>query len=233
MNFIRLPDVRRSRALANQEPRAGPRSGMGNRAGIYRHHGGNRRGQIDHHRRAATVARRRTDKSLIRTGADSCTVEAVFSGDELMKLNARLEEAGVEPCEDELILKRTFLRNRRRIGNSSTARHDTRGPEKSRRRTGRSARTARSPIVVFTGTQLRLLDGFARAENARASIENIIGSCRNTRGTSSLSTAETAREQELDLLRHQVNEITCGESERDGRRRDLFALPTEPATANG
>src|SRR6202011_4509290 len=50
----------------------------------------------------------RADKSLIRTGADLCTVEAVFSGDELAKLNPQLIEAGVEPSGEELIIKRTL-----------------------------------------------------------------------------------------------------------------------------
>src|SRR6266849_2888189 len=50
----------------------------------------------------------RADKSMIRTGADLCTVEAVFSGSELEKLNPSLVEAGVEPCEDDLIIKRTL-----------------------------------------------------------------------------------------------------------------------------
>jgi DNA repair protein RecN (Recombination protein N) len=40
----------------------------------------------------------RADKSLIRTGADVCTVEAVFSGNDLQKLNPQLAEAGIEPC---------------------------------------------------------------------------------------------------------------------------------------
>src|SRR5213080_511245 len=50
----------------------------------------------------------RADKSLIRTGADLCTVEAVFSGTDLEKVNPRLVEAGIEPCENDLILKRTL-----------------------------------------------------------------------------------------------------------------------------
>src|SRR3979411_1432267 len=50
----------------------------------------------------------RTDKSLIRTGADLCAVEAVFEGPELEKLNPRLSEAGIELCEGELIVKRSF-----------------------------------------------------------------------------------------------------------------------------
>src|SRR3954467_7619136 len=65
----------------------------------------------------------RTDKSLIRTGADSCIVEAVFAGDELKKLNAQLDEAGVEPIDGDLLLKRTFSvsgTNRQFINGSPT-----------------------------------------------------------------------------------------------------------------
>src|SRR5947209_19276473 len=48
----------------------------------------------------------RADKSLIRTGAESCTVEAVFNGRELHRLNAELAEAGVDTGEEDLIIKR-------------------------------------------------------------------------------------------------------------------------------
>src|SRR5437879_9209642 len=51
----------------------------------------------------------RADKSLIRTGAESCTVEAVFHLDDARALDAELEAQGIEPCaESQLILKRTF-----------------------------------------------------------------------------------------------------------------------------
>src|ERR1700746_1418302 len=50
----------------------------------------------------------RADKSLIRTGADLCTVEAVFSGEILQKLNPQLLQAGIEESENDLILKRTL-----------------------------------------------------------------------------------------------------------------------------
>src|SRR5215469_11719486 len=50
----------------------------------------------------------RADKSLIRTGADLCMVEAIFSGSDLEKLNPQLIEAGIEPCENDLIIKRSF-----------------------------------------------------------------------------------------------------------------------------
>ena len=51
----------------------------------------------------------RADKSLIRTGADSCTVEAVFEVAAAKELDVWLEEQGAEPCADgELLLKRTL-----------------------------------------------------------------------------------------------------------------------------
>src|SRR4051812_39067686 len=50
----------------------------------------------------------RADKSLIRTGADQCTVEGVFNGDELSRLDAQLEESGVERSDGELIIKRSL-----------------------------------------------------------------------------------------------------------------------------
>jgi len=39
----------------------------------------------------------RADKTLIRTGAEACTVEAIFTGEDFTALNARLEESGIEP----------------------------------------------------------------------------------------------------------------------------------------
>ena len=51
----------------------------------------------------------RADKSLIRSGADSCTVEAVFAVDKPRDINSLLEEQGAEPCADgELLIKRTL-----------------------------------------------------------------------------------------------------------------------------
>lgn len=51
----------------------------------------------------------RADKALIRAGAESCTVEAVFDVGEARELDAWLGEQGAEPCaEGELLLKRTL-----------------------------------------------------------------------------------------------------------------------------
>ncbi len=152
----------------------------------------------------------RTDKSLIRTGADSCTVEAVFSGDELIKLNARLEEAGVEPVGGDLLLKRTFSgtgANRQFINGSPTTLAvlknlgdelvDLHGPHDHQ-------------SLLSPDRQLALLDGFARADETLEQYQKHYRRLQKLLAEqASLSTAESAREQELDLLRHQLNEITA------------------------
>jgi DNA repair protein RecN (Recombination protein N) len=150
----------------------------------------------------------RADKSFIRTGADLCTVEAVFSGNDLQKLNPQLVEAGIEPCENELILKRSLSStgtNRQFINSSPTTLSalknlgdelvDLHGPHDHQ-------------SLLSPETQLILLDSFARAEERLAEYRNHYRQLQMLLAEhSALNTAETAREQEIDLLRHQINEI--------------------------
>jgi DNA repair protein RecN (Recombination protein N) len=74
--------------------------------------------------------------------------------------------------------------------------------------------------------QLELLDGFARTGEARGEYGKIFARLQSLMAEhAALDTAETARAQELDLLRHQVNEITSAslraeeEVEMEGRYR--------------
>ena len=55
----------------------------------------------------------RADRTLIRSGSDGCSVEAVFDVSRLgSPLKSFLEDNGLEPCEDhQLVLKRTFTVN--------------------------------------------------------------------------------------------------------------------------
>src|SRR5271163_4479322 len=52
----------------------------------------------------------RADRTLIRSGEESCSVEAVFNVAKLkVPIKKNLDENGLEPCEeDRLVLKRTF-----------------------------------------------------------------------------------------------------------------------------
>ena len=150
----------------------------------------------------------RADKSLLRTGAETCTVEAIFEGDDCAKLNRRLEESGIEPCDGDLILKRslslsgtnrqfingspTTLANLKELGDDLV---DLHGPHDHQ-------------SLLSPDRQLDLLDAFAGANEGRDKFLKIFRELRALETEhATLNTAETAREQELDLLRHQVNEI--------------------------
>ena len=151
----------------------------------------------------------RADKSLIRTGADLCAVEAAFSGNDLQKLNPRLIEAGIEPCEGDLIIKRTLSgigTNRQFINGSPTTLSilknlgdelvDLHGPHDHQ-------------SLFSSDKQLGLLDSFARAEEQVAEYRKHYRQLQTLLAEHAvLNTVETAREQELDLLRHQINEIS-------------------------
>lgn len=150
----------------------------------------------------------RADKSLIRTGADTCTAEAVFTGKELQKLNPQLIEAGIEPCTDDLIIKRSLSiagSNRQFINGSPTTLSilknigdvlvDLHGPHDHQ-------------SLLSPDKQLDLLDAFARAEEQLEEYRKHFRQLQTlTAEHTALNTAETAREQELDLLRHQITEI--------------------------
>ena len=150
----------------------------------------------------------RADKSLLRTGAETCTVEAIFQGDDCAKWNGRLEESGIEPCNGDLILKRslslsgtnrqfingspTTLANLKELGDDLV---DLHGPHDHQ-------------SLLSPDRQLELLDAFAAANEEQQKFLRIFRELRELETEhAALNTAETTREQELDLLRHQINEI--------------------------
>ena len=169
----------------------------------------------------------RAEKSLIRTGADVCTAEAIFTGTELQRLNPQLVEAGVEECGDDLIIKRTLSAtgaNRQFINASPTTLSvlksvgdilvDLHGPHDHQ-------------SLLSPDKQLHLLDSFARAEEQLEEYKKHFRELQKLEAEhAALNTAETAREQELDLLRHQTTEINsanlvAGEEEEIEKRYRL------------
>src|SRR2546423_11974159 len=151
----------------------------------------------------------RTDKSLIRTGAESCTVEAVFTGEELNQLNPLLDESGVENANGDLIVKRSFSTagaNRQFINGSPTTLAvlkklgdelvDLHGPHDHQ-------------SLLSAERQLALLDGYAHIGEAFRDFSEAYRKLQALRAEhASLTTRDSARDQEIDLLRHQINEIT-------------------------
>lgn len=150
----------------------------------------------------------RADKTLIRTGEESCTVEAVFSLRDPSAVNALLEEGGLEPCDGgDLIVRRVIgqTTNRQFLNDSpvtlamlkSLGDHlvDLHGPHDHQ-------------SLLSNERQLAMLDAYAGAENEQAKYRTAWRTWRDrVQELDDLSRAEAASEQELELLRYQLEEI--------------------------
>ena len=153
----------------------------------------------------------RADRTLIRSGSDSCSVEAVFDVSRLRApLKSFLEENGIEPCEGEqLVLKRTFTQagsNRQFINGSPTTLSvlacvgewlvDIHGPHEHQ-------------SLLHPARQLGILDAFGGLESERRAFgEAVRRRAALEAEKAALVVDEKVYEQQLDLLRHQVEEIT-------------------------
>jgi DNA repair protein RecN (Recombination protein N) len=151
----------------------------------------------------------RADKALLRTGSDSCTVEASFDVRQPAALNAELEEQGIEPCEEgQLLIKRVFTAagaNRQFVNGSPTT-------LAALKRLGDDLIDLHGPhdhqSLLSNEKQLELIDSFAGAAASRAQYGELFRREAALREEhAALAADESSLERELDLLRHQVNEI--------------------------
>lgn len=152
----------------------------------------------------------RADKNLIRTGEDACSVEAVFELRDPGEINAILEDGGLPPCDEtQLIVRRVIgqTANRQFVNDSPVTlallkrlgEHlvDLHGPHDHQ-------------SLLSTERQLAMLDAYAGAEAAHAAYRDHHRTWRTKTGElEELRHAENASEQELELLRYQLEEITA------------------------
>ena len=164
----------------------------------------------------------RADRSLIRTGSDNCSVEAVFDVNQLRApLGHFLEENGLESCEEnQLVLKRVFSSagaNRQFVNGSPTTLAalatigewlvDIHGPHEHQ-------------SLLHAAKQLAILDAFGGLQKEREAFGELIRRRSAVEAEkAALIVDEKTYAQQLDLLRFQVNEITAarlqpGEDER-------------------
>ena len=150
----------------------------------------------------------RADKSLIRSGESQCCIEAMFQLGNASALNEQLEESGVPPCEDGLLIIRRVITptgNRQFINSSPVILQllkrigaglvDMHHPEEHRSLTSQER-------------QLCLLDAFAENAPALADYHAAYRAWLDARHAyRTLQESEMANERELDFLRHQVEEI--------------------------
>ncbi len=153
----------------------------------------------------------RADRSLIRAGADSCSVEAVF---DVRRLPAAFAEVlaghGLEPCEDhQLLLKRTFTAsgaNRQFVNGTATSLAvlaevgnwlvDVHGPHDHQ-------------SLLHPARQLAILDAFGKLTPLSAAYAQLLRRRRELeQAKAALVVDEATYARQLDLLRFQVDEIT-------------------------
>ena len=151
----------------------------------------------------------RADKSLVRSGADTCTVEGAFDLAAASPAHGLLDEGGVEPCEDgRLIIRRTIttagggkqfvngspctLALLRQIGDLLM---DLHGPHDHQ-------------SLFSRDQQLILLDAFAGAEALRIAFQCTRKEWLQLAAEKKrLSDDAEVLARETDILAHQVGEI--------------------------
>jgi DNA repair protein RecN (Recombination protein N) len=160
----------------------------------------------------------RADRTLIRSGSDNCSVEAIFDVSRLKQpLKTFLEENGLEPCEEhQLVLKRTFTAagtNRQFINGSPTTLSilanlgewlvDIHGPHEHQ-------------SLLHPASQLAILDAFGKLEADREAFATLVRRRAALEAQKrELIVDEKTYAQQLDLLRFQVNEITAARLQPD------------------
>ncbi len=150
----------------------------------------------------------RAEKSLIRTGEDSCSVEAVFELSDPAEINAILEDGGLTPCDDtQLIIRRV-------IGQSANRQFINDSPVTISllKRLGEHLVDLHGPhdhqSLLSTERQLSMLDAYAEAENSVTTYREAYRAWRNkATELEEIRHTEASSEHELDLLRHQLQEI--------------------------
>jgi DNA repair protein RecN (Recombination protein N) len=164
----------------------------------------------------------RADRSLIRTGEESCFVEAVFDVAKLKApLKKFLDENGLEPCEEnQLVLKRAFTAsgtNRQFVNGSPTTLAtlaaigewlvDIHGPHDHQ-------------SLLHPAKQLAILDAFGGLDTEREAFGELVrrrAALENEK--SALIVDEKTYTQQLDLLRFQVSEISAARLQPDVEAR--------------
>ncbi len=172
----------------------------------------------------------RADRSLIRNGQDACTVEAGFHLKDTRAIDAVLEEAGLDPCQDgELLIKRTISTsgaNKQFVNCSPVTIQvlkslgeflvDLHGPHDHQSLNSRER-------------QLEMLDKYAGCEEMLGKYQTAWKLWRAAATElDDLENSERASSQQIDMLKFQANEIAAanlkpGEEEEIEARHRIAA----------
>lgn len=152
----------------------------------------------------------RANHDLIRTGQESCAVEAIFElGGNLAQVNALLDDGGLDPCDgNTLVVKRIFgggsgnkqfvncspctLAVLKSLGNLLV---DLHGPHEHQ-------------SLLSQDRQLAMLDAYAQAGKERSAYANAWRAYQHATGElEEFRGLRQATDSEIELLRYQLEEI--------------------------
>ncbi|HSI63431.1 MAG TPA: DNA repair protein RecN [Candidatus Saccharimonadia bacterium] len=163
----------------------------------------------------------RADKGLIRTGAETCTVEALFDLKRPEAVDAILTEHGLDPLNGESLIIRRI------IGASSNKQFVNGSPVVSQmlKKLGEHLVDLHGPhdhqTLHSQERQLEMLDAYASAEELATKYATAHAAWRHAvHEHESLATSERASEQEIDMLRHQIKDIE-GANLKEGEEEDI------------
>ncbi len=158
----------------------------------------------------------RANHDLVRTGESSCSVEAIFElSHNLEQVNTLLEECGLDACEgNTLVVKRIFGSGNKQFINCSPCTLsvlksigsllvDLHGPHEHQ-------------SLLSPDRQMSMLDAYAKAGKERDSYRSAWKQWRDA--ANALENFENTRQvsdQEIDLLRFQVEEISTAALDRE------------------
>lgn len=158
----------------------------------------------------------RASKGLIRTGEAACMIEAIFELSDTRVVNQVLEDAGIEACDgSQLIIRRVMGQssNKQFVNNcpatltvlKNLGEHlvDLHGPHDHQ-------------SLLSVERQLSMLDAYADAYGEREQYRAVYQEWKAKKDElESLQQSEQANEQEMDLLRFQVEEIGAADLRPD------------------
>ncbi|HEY2573835.1 MAG TPA: DNA repair protein RecN [Verrucomicrobiaceae bacterium] len=165
----------------------------------------------------------RADRGLIRSGAETCTVEAVFDLKQTGAVDAILSDSGLDKLGGEsLIIRRV-------VGAGSNKQFVNGSPV-----TGAMLKSLGEHLVDLHGPhdhqslhskdrQLEMLDAYTGIEDLAAKYREAHGAWRMAQNEhDELAHAERATEQEMDMLRFQIKDIADAKL-MDGEEEEIEA----------
>ena len=155
------------------------------------------------------IVGQRADTELIRTGEDTCTVEAIFDLKDCSDINIILDESGLEPCsENQLVIRRVLDRKatNKQFINCSPVTLNT------LKKVGKLLVDLHGPhdhhSLFSSERQLSLLDAYAGLTEITKQHSLAYKKFKFLQTEhDELISSERSNEQAIDLLKHQINEI--------------------------